>query len=192
MTIFPRSLRLRSAVLLMLGAGLLSAGQAQAPAGERMPPMHQHDMHQHGMHRHDGAASGAMPAARPGALRERTVVTVNAAEYDHLLGDMHKLLRSLGEINAALAQRDWPAVARTADGLRPEHTMGSHDPAAMSLHARLPAGWMNFGAPMHQGFARIADEAQGKRRSDEVLKIIGETTQQCAGCHERFQVRLQH
>lgn len=132
-----------------------------------------------------------MTPAVPVNLRERTVVFVRPAEHDHVLGDMQKLLRSIGEISAALAQRDWTAVARTADALRPEHTMGSSDPAAVSFHAKLPDGWSHFGAPMHQGFARIADEARGPQRTDEVLRLIGDTTRQCVGCHTRFQLRLE-
>ena len=144
--------------------------------------------HQH-RHGHEQAAP-TTPAAAPVSLAARTVVVANADEYEHVMSDMHKLLRSIGQINGALALSDWTTVARVASALTPEKTMGSQDPAAISFHAKIPAGWSSFGAPMHQGFARIAAEATGERRIASVLTILSETTTQCAGCHARFQIQL--
>lgn len=142
---------------------------------------------------HMPQAGHAAPAAKttpaPAALARRTVVEATPQEMEHVLGDMQKLLRSMGEINGALAARDWPTVERVASALKPEHTMGSRDPAAVSFHAKLPPGWSGYGGPMHQGFARIADEARGERRVDEVLRTLASTTQQCVACHAQFQLR---
>jgi hypothetical protein len=134
------------------------------------------------------AASPATQTPVPTTLARRTVVEATPQEMEHVLGDMQKLLRSMGEINGALAARDWPTVERVASALKPEHTMGSRDPAAVSFHAKLPPGWSGYGAPMHQGFARIAAEAQGERRVDEVLRTLSSTTQQCMACHAQFQL----
>ncbi len=147
-----------------------------------------HEPATHAGHAGHGVNMGA-PAAAPVALAARTVVDVTPQESAHVLGDMQNLLRSVGEINGALAARDWATVERIASSLRPEKTMGSQEPAAMSFHAKLPAGWSSFGAPMHQGFARIADEARGGQRVDEVLRTLSQTTRQCVGCHAQFQLR---
>ena len=136
---------------------------------------------------HGAGASAKAPAADP--LR-RTVVEVSPEEYRHVIGDMQNLLRATGEIQGALVRADWDTVGRVAGALRPQHTMGSRDPAAASFHARLPAGWSERGGPMHQGFARIADEAAGARRTDEVLRTLSATTAQCVACHAQFQLRL--
>ena len=142
---------------------------------------------------HAGHAGHAAPSATqtpaPTALARRTVVEATPQEVEHVLGDMQKLLRSMGEIQGALVGRDWATIERVASALKPEHTMGSRDPAAVSFHAKLPPGWSGYGAPMHQGFARIAAEARGERRVDEVLRTLSSTTQQCVACHAQFQLR---
>lgn len=180
MSVFS-SVLLRSACLLG-GFWWASACLAQMPAAEPAPAMMEHQ--HHGMHQQEKAA----PVK---ALRDRVVVPVSAAEHEHVLADMQKMLRSMGEISGALAQRDWATVERHATALGPQQMMGSMEPAAMSFHGHLPEGWMSFGAPMVQGFARIADEAHGAKRSDEVLKTLADITQQCAGCHARFQLKPQ-
>ncbi|MFM2065247.1 MAG: hypothetical protein RLZZ584_156 [Pseudomonadota bacterium] len=154
---------------------------AQSP-----PPAADQHKHHH-LHHHHGAS--AVNLLAPARLVDRIVVQATTEEYAHVIGDMHKLLRSLGEISAALASRDWSAVARVAGALTPEKTMGSSDAAAVSFHAKIPAGWSTYGAPMHLGFTRIAAEAAGEKRVDTVLTILSETTAQCAGCHARFQIR---
>ena len=138
---------------------------------------------------HGGHATPSPLASAPATLARRTVVEATPQEAEHVLGDMQKLLRSVGEIQGSLATRDWPAIERVASALKPEHTMGSRDPAAVSFHAKLPPGWSGYGAPMHQGFARIAAEARGERRVDEVLRTLSSTTQQCVACHAQFQLR---
>lgn len=138
---------------------------------------------------HAGHAAPTTQAPAPATLALRSVVEATPQEIEHVLGDMQKLLRSVGEINGALAARDWTTIERVANSLRPEHTMGSRDPAAVSFHAKLPPGWSGYGAPMHQGFARIADEARGERRVDEVLRTLASTTRQCVACHAQFQLR---
>lgn len=141
---------------------------------------------------HQSRAGHAAPAApAPASLARRTVVEATPQEVEHVLGDMQKLLRSMGEIQGALSSRDWPTIQRVAGALKPEHTMGSRDPVSVSFHAKLPPGWSAYGAPMHQGFARIAAEAQGERRVDEVLRLLSVTTQQCVACHAQFQLKSQ-
>jgi hypothetical protein len=148
-----------------------------------------HDGHA-GHTAHAGHATpSATPTPAPTTLSRRTVVEATPQEVEHVLGDMQKLLRSMGEIQGALVSRDWPAIERVASALKPEYTMGSRDPAAVSFHAKLPPGWSGYGAPMHQGFARIAAEARGERRVDEVLRTLSSTTQQCVACHAQFQLR---
>jgi hypothetical protein len=181
------SVLLRSACLLG-GFWWASAGLAQMPAAEPAPAMMEHQ--HHGMHLQEKALPAGSTAPVK-ALRDRIAVPVNAAEHEHVLADMQKMLRSMGEISGALAQRDWATVERTATALGPQQMMGSMEPAALSFHSHLPEGWMGFGAPMVQGFARIADEAHGAKRGDEVLRTLAEITQQCAGCHARFQLKQQ-
>lgn len=139
---------------------------------------------------HQARAGHAAPAApAPVSLARRTVVEATPQEVEHVLGDMQKLLRSMGEIQGALSSRDWTTIQRVAGALKPEHTMGSRDPVSVSFHAKLPQGWSAYGAPMHQGFARIAAEAEGERRVDEVLRLLSATTRQCVACHAQFQLQ---
>ena len=147
-----------------------------------------HDGHAGHLARGTQAAS-ASPVPAPGALARRTVVEATPQEVEHVLGDMQKLLRSMGEIQGALSSRDWTTIQRVAGALKPEHTMGSRDPVSVSFHAKLPQGWSAYGAPMHQGFARIAAEAEGERRVDEVLRLLSATTRQCVACHAQFQLQ---
>ena len=148
-----------------------------------------HDGHAGHATRAGHATPSATPTPAPTTLARRTVVEATPQEMEHVLGDMQKLLRSMGEIQGALVGRDWATIERVASALKPEHTMGSRDPAAVSFHAKLPPGWSGYGAPMHQGFARIAAEARGERRVDEVLRTLSSTTQQCVACHAQFQLR---
>lgn len=186
----PFSGRGRALVLAAMAAAALSGCAQSGRSQDHDPAAHAGHAAQAGHTGHAGhmAPSGDLPAA-PVALARRKVVEVTPEEQQHVLGDMQNLLRSLGEINGALAQRDWATIERVAGSLRPELTMGSRDPAAVSFHAKLPAGWSSFGAPMHQGFARIAEEARGERRVDEVLRTLSATTRQCVSCHAQFQLR---
>ena len=61
-----------------------------------------HEPATHAGHAGHGVNMGA-PAAAPVALDARTVVDVTPQESAHVLGDMQNLLRSVGEINGALA-----------------------------------------------------------------------------------------
>jgi hypothetical protein len=176
------SVRARQSVAMAtaVAAAVLLSACAQSDKGHQSHAAHM---------AHAGHAAPVAKAPVPATLARRTVVEATPQEVEHVLGDMQKLLRSMGEINGALAARDWPTIERVASALKPEHTMGSRDPAAVSFHAKLPPGWSGYGGPMHQGFARIADEARGERRVDEVLRTLASTTQQCVACHAQFQLR---
>ena len=139
---------------------------------------------------HAGHAAPTTQAPAPATLALRTVVEATPQEIEHVLGDMQKLLRSVGEINGALAARDWTTIERVANSLRPEHTMGSRDPAAVSFHAKLPPEWFALARPTHQNFMAIAQEARANPSVDTLLPRLAATSQQCVACHATYRLSV--
>ncbi|WP_396269853.1 cytochrome c [Ideonella sp.] len=171
-------MRSKALVIGMLGATVLCSWALAQQEGAH-----------HGHHASsETRAAAAVPKAKPSS---REVVSVNRDEYDHVLGDMNQMLATLGQINQALSQQDMATVRKLADALRPQHTMQSQDPASVSFHAKLPSRWREFGRPMHQGFARMADQAA---RPDvtvaQIQALMAQTTQYCVACHSTYRLHL--
>lgn len=144
---------------------------------------------------HHGAQSASEQSAGAAVLKikpsSREVVSVTRDEYDHVLGDMNQMLATLGQMNQALSQQDMATVRKLADALRPQHTMESQDPASVSFHAKLPSRWREFGRPMHQGFARIADQAASPEATvAQIQTLMAQTTQVCVACHSTYRLHL--
>ena len=123
-------------------------------------------------------------------LTQRRSVEVTTSEYNHVLGDMQKMLIDLSQIQSALSKNDWAMVEKIAYAQRPDNTMGSPSPASVSFHAKIPPEWRNFGRPMHQGWQALYENAKVAQNKDLALDQMAKIGQSCAGCHATFQLKL--
>ena len=119
----------------------------------------------------------------------RIQISVNQTEYEHVIEDMQRMLSTLGKINTALSQKDWPTIEMLAkaEGPKPGH---EKNPADASFHAKLPAVWNTLGSPMRKEWAAIAKEASNGKNIDTILTKMGQLTQQCVACHATFHIQL--
>lgn len=110
----------------------------------------------------------------------RTAVILNAAERDHILGEMRGMLGTIQTIIGAMAGNNVEEAARAAaqSGLA---KMQHEDPA---LILKLPLDFKQLGRATHQGFDEIAlTAAQG---NEALLKRLDQQLSLCIACHENY------
>jgi hypothetical protein len=151
----------------------------------------QHDNHQHGEPSNNKTtASTAKPVAMTSNVFQRQTIQVNKAEYAHVIDDMQKMLNSVQGITGALAVQDWNTVKQLSFALSPQAEAADKDPADISFHNKLPAGWRELGGPMKKGFGALAEEASNGKRTDIALKLLSTSLTQCVACHSTFALKV--
>lgn len=123
-------------------------------------------------------------------LTKRRAIEATPAEYNHVIGDMHKMFRSLSETLEALSKNDWSSVEKIAWAHRPGASMQETDPASKSFHEKLPPEWRQLGRAMHQSWLALATNAKEARDKDRAIGQLGTIGAQCASCHASFMIRL--
>ncbi|TLS67042.1 hypothetical protein FEF65_08830 [Mariprofundus erugo] len=115
---------------------------------------------------------------------ERTVVLLEPAERQAVLGEMRVLLETTQVIVEALAREDLAAVEAAA---RP---IGSAAIATVDfrLRAKLPLEFKQLGFGTHYAFDDIANMAKEGAQAREIQKKLAETMQNCVACHASFQL----
>lgn len=123
-------------------------------------------------------------AAMADGVDQRQVLPLNEMQRNHLLGEMRMLLTGTGAILEALARDDMAAVARHA------RSLGMEMPHKVEGHANhgFPEQFMQMGMAMHQGFDKIAQDAELKKDSKHTLQQLGETLGRCTACHATYQI----
>jgi hypothetical protein len=114
----------------------------------------------------------------------RTVVVLAPGERALMLNEMRGFVAGLAQIADALSRDDMAAVATASRALGAER---AHDvPAAML--GKLPLEFKQLAFRVHGGFDTIAHDAANGATPKQTLATVAGILQQCAACHERYQV----
>lgn len=132
----------------------------------------------------------------------RQWVTFPAPMVQHHLAHMREHLQALGEIQAALAARDYPRAAELADtrlGLNSPMAAvckPAMSPAAAGMPAMMaqlmPEGMRTIGFQMHSAASELARVASGLHPGDDPLPAVAalaDVTRQCVACHAAYRTR---
>lgn len=131
------------------------------------------------------AGAGAGEAAHAHGLRDgREAVTLLPAERDMILDEMRRFLSGVQAMTDAAARQDMQAFAGAARGMG--RAMVHEVPP--DLRARLPAGFRQLGASVHQDFDRIADDAAIHRDVSVGLSQMAATLNKCVACHAVYRL----
>jgi cytochrome c556 len=121
-------------------------------------------------------------AAASAQAPERTVVPLAAEEREHVLGEMRAFLAMLERITAALAERDFAAVAAAAKPLGTGGEQGRMPPA---IAKKLPPAFRAMARSAHEQIDAIAaDAAQGDLR--RTLEQSSRLLATCNACHTAY------
>jgi len=114
----------------------------------------------------------------------RTVVVLNAAERQAVLGEMRLLLETTQTIVEALANDDLPAVEQAARSVG-SAAVGTVD---FTLRAKLPLAFKKLGFGTHYAFEEIADMAKEGKPVKAIQQKLAGTMNNCVACHAMYQL----
>ena len=140
-------------------------GCAQAPSHEGDPPAAQ------------SLADARQPVHFPAEMRL------------HTLENMRDHLRSLEEIDTALAQGDYEAAAAVGERRLGMTSLEAH--GASHLAPFMPEGMQQIGSQMHRAASRFAIAAQDAAVSNDpkpALAALAQVMRQCVACHSAYRL----
>jgi len=158
----------------------LSIAVALSGAGCAGNPQHQHAG---GPMQHDAAMHGA------GDPDTRVAVRLPEPMRAHTLSNMRDHLRSLSEIQAAMAAGKFDEASRIA-----EQTLGLTSLAAHHAHEVaqfMPEAMQAIGTQMHRSASQFATEIQNSGATGDMkpaLAALARTTQACVACHGGYRL----
>jgi hypothetical protein len=157
---------------LVFIAGIALASNAGAALAQDHHPME----HEH-----------APPAVAEDA---RQLVEFPAPLFEHELANMRDHLRTLSQIQAALAQYDFDRAADLAEKRLGMSSFGLH--GAHEVAPYMPKGMQEAGTAMHHAASRFAIATQKAAIDHDVAGALGalnEVTQSCLACHAAYRLR---
>jgi cytochrome c556 len=107
----------------------------------------------------------------------------------HTMANMRDHLRSLQEIDVALARGDFDKAASIAESRLGLSSLEAH--GASHLAPYMPKGMQETGSNMHRAASRFAVEAQNASESDDVkpaLAALANVMEQCVACHATYRL----
>lgn len=144
-------------------------------------------------HQHQGATPQAHEnAANHEAAAADTRIPVNFPDpmRTHTLANMRDHLRTVAEIQVALANGAFDEASRLAEqnlGLTSLAAHGAHE-----LSAFMPEGMQALGTAMHKNASQFATEIQNSGATGDLkpaLAALGRTTQACVACHAGYRLQ---
>ena len=109
---------------------------------------------------------------------------------EHELANMRDHLRTLSEIQAALARYDFDGAADLAEKRLGMSSFGLH--GAHEVAPYMPKGMQEAGNAMHHAASRFAiatQKAAIDRDLGPALGALNEVTQSCVACHAAYRLR---
>lgn len=104
--------------------------------------------------------------------------------------EMRRLLDAVHGVHAALAERDFEALAERAAAAG-SAMRGSVEQGNGHGHPRgLPHGFVKLGIATHAAFDDLATLAREGGRSRELLPALSAVTGHCVGCHARYRLTV--
>lgn len=165
----------RRTPLLILALAAISLVVSAAESG--------HDMH------HAHGAAPMPPAAQAGDADARQFVAYPPAMRAHTLASMRDHLKTLGEIQQAMAQGAYDQAAELAEqrlGMSSLGLHGAHESAPL-----MPRGMQQAGTAMHRAasqFALVASNASVTGDLQATLASLARLTQTCVACHAGYRL----
>jgi cytochrome c556 len=120
----------------------------------------------------------------------RQVVNLPEPMRRHMLANMRDHLRTLQEINDALANNAFDKASSIAEKRLGMSSLDSHGAAHLAPY--LPQGMQDIGTQMHRAASRLSVAAQDAGVGNDVrpaLGALGAVMQQCVACHETYRVK---
>lgn len=120
---------------------------------------------------------------------KRTLVHFPAMLRVHTLSNMRDHLLTLGEIQAALANKEFDKASELAEqrlGMTSMKLHGAHEVARY-----MPKGMRELGTAMHRSASRFAVVASNAAVSGDVkpaLRALSKVTQSCVACHSSYRL----
>ena len=109
---------------------------------------------------------------------------------EHMLGNMRDHLRTLQEIEAALAKKDFDKAADIAEQRLGLSSLEAHGAAHMAPY--MPKPMQDIGTAMHRAASRLAQTAQEAAVKGDMAPVqqgLSALLQQCVACHETYRLR---
>ena len=134
----------------------------------------------------DGSAQHD-PASRAASSDTRQLVQLPNAMRVHALANMRDHLRTLEEINAALAAGAFEKAASVAEQRIGLSSLDAHGAAHLAPY--MPKPMQDMGSAMHRAASRFAVETQNASVSNDVrpsLDALSRVMQQCIACHAAY------
>jgi hypothetical protein len=120
----------------------------------------------------------------------RQLVAFPDAMRLHTLANMRDHLRTIHEIEAALAAERYTDAAQLAEQRLGMTSLAMHD--ARHLAAYMPAPMREMGSGMHRAASRFAIAAQDASATHDVrpaLAALAEVTRHCVACHAAYRLQ---
>jgi len=129
-------------------------------------------------------------AGTPQAEDPRLVVQFPEEMRTHTLANMRDHLRTLEQIDGALARGDYDAAAALGEERLGMTSLDAH--GAAHLAQFMPLGMQQIGEQMHRAASRFAIAAQNAAVSNDpkpALAALSEVMRQCVACHATYRLK---
>jgi hypothetical protein len=127
-------------------------------------------------------ASGVAPADTD----SRQLVKLPVPMQEHMLGNMRDHLRSLDQINRALAEGRWNDAAQVAEQRLGISSLTAHGAEHMAPY--MPKPMQAIGTAMHRAATDFAVRVVEGDLADSIRRL-SRVTQQCVACHDAYRIR---
>jgi len=129
----------------------------------------------------------AVAAGTAGANADnRLLVKLPAPMQEHMLANMRDHLRTLDQINRALAAGRWNDAADIAERRLGVSSLAAHGAEHMAPY--MPQPMQAIGTAMHRAATDFAVHVtEGDLRQS--VRQLGEVTRQCVACHAAYRIR---
>jgi hypothetical protein len=120
----------------------------------------------------------------------RQLVKFPEAMRLHTIANMRDHLRTLQEINVALADNAFDKAASLAEQQLGMSSLEAHGAAHLAPY--MPKAMQDIGTGMHRAASRFAVEAQNASVSNDVrpaLAALSGVMQQCVACHASYRLQ---
>lgn len=116
----------------------------------------------------------------------RVLVTLPAPMQEHMLANMRDHLRTLDQINRALAEGRWNDAAEVAETRLGVSSLAAHGAEHMAPY--MPKPMQAIGNAMHQAASDFAVHVvEGDLGA--AMQRLSLVTRQCVACHETYRIR---
>ncbi len=124
----------------------------------------------------DGAAAGGADS--------RQAVPLGPPAQAHFLREMRAMLAVTQQVLAAALRDDMPAVARAARRMG----MAAQRDVPAEIVRSMPPAMRRLGRATHQGFDRLALDAEQLGDRGQVLESLAALMERCVACHAAYRL----